>query len=172
MRHDIDTSKSHLTWHASKVTGKHHGSVALKSGFVEIDTMGLLTGGEFVIDMPTITDEDISNARLKETLENHLKSADFFDVETYPEARLVITNVKTSENETTILCDLTIRGKTSTVEFPAQIKQVDSRWMADATVAFDRTRWDITFRSGKFFQNLGDILIHDEIKLDVHVETK
>lgn len=172
MRHEIDTTKSHLTWHASKVTGKHHGKISLKSGFIEIDSVGLLTGGEFVIDMASITDEDISNKKLNQTLVDHLKSADFFDVEAFPEAKLAISNVRTSESETTVLGELTIRAKTSTVEFPAHIKQADSRWIGDATVTFDRTRWDITFRSGKFFQGLGDILIHDEIRVDVHVETK
>ena len=34
-------------------------------------------------------------------------------------------------------------------------------------LTFDRTKYDVTYRSGNFFENLGDRLILDEVELVV-----
>ena len=37
---------------------------------------------------------------------------------------------------------------------------------AKARLSFDRSKYDVRFRSGKFFENLGDKLILDDIEID------
>ena len=41
-----------------------------------------------------------------------------------------------------------------------------------ATITFDRSLYDVRFGSGKFFSDLGDNAISDEIKLDVTLVVK
>lgn len=172
MRFELDPQKSEVVWNASKVTGKHHGHVTMQSGWIDIDEHGLLSAAEVIMDMTTITDDDLSNKTLNKTLTDHLKSADFFDADSYPTSSLTVTNVRTSNQETTIGADVTIRGKKNTVEFGAQISKEGNGWRCKATLTFDRTLWDIKFRSGKFFSGLGDVLIHDQVTLDIDVVTK
>ena len=37
----------------------------------------------------------------------------------------------------------------------------------NSNLTFDRTKYDVRYRSGNFFQNLGDKLIYDDIELEV-----
>ena len=51
------------------------------------------------------------------------------------------------------------------VEFPAKVTIANGEAEATGTVALDRTKWDIRYGSGKFFQGLGDKLIYDEFEV-------
>ena len=50
----IKVENSDVSWKAYKVTGSHEGTIALKSGFLTFNEE-TLTGGEFVIDMTSLT---------------------------------------------------------------------------------------------------------------------
>ncbi len=97
-------------------------------------------------------------------LSKHLKSADFFDAEQYPASVFEIASVKkdnTSENTYEISGDLTIKGITNPITFFAEIYAEGSALKARARVELDRSKWNVRYGSGKFFQNLGDNLIDD-----------
>jgi polyisoprenoid-binding protein YceI len=121
--------------------------------------------------MASITDIDLKDAEYNKKLLNHLKSDDFFNVEKFPTAVLKIKNAKSVEGFTgptyEITADLTIKGKTNEVKFPAMIQTKDGKTTATANITIDRTKWDIKYGSGKFFTGLGDKVINDEFKLDV-----
>jgi len=157
--YQIELDSSSLTWKASKVLAAHSGLVSIKSGEV-IVSGGQLSPSDVVLDMTTITsDEGL------DSLVRHLKSADFFNIEEYPEARLVIkSSVFGSEpGEYVVSGDLTIKGITNPIDFRAKTVVENGRLLAKAEIIIDRTNWDIRYRSGKFFQDLGDNLISDEI---------
>jgi polyisoprenoid-binding protein YceI len=158
----IDTEASVLTWHGARVIASDHtGLVDIKSGNLEV-VDGNLVGGEFIIDLTTITsDQDLDR------LVTHLKSADFFDVENHPEARLVINSVTPGVGAYIIEADLTIKDITAPVTFSADLAQEDESMLADANFIIDRTVWDIRYDSGKFFQDLGDKAIKDDITFGV-----
>ena len=63
---NVDTAVSVLTWKGSKPTGSHNGTVALQSGGMLIEE-GVLKGGEFVIDMNTITNVEEAEGKLAVT---------------------------------------------------------------------------------------------------------
>ncbi len=164
---NLNTAESTLTWSSSRVVGSDHsGTVDLKSGSLAFESQAL-TSGEFVIDMTTIKDKD-NNARLIE----HISGEDFFAVATYPEAKLVITDVK-REAETAegtkyeVTADLTIRGITHPIVFYAMAKGDADRLNIVADFTIDRTRWGITFDSSSFFTNLGDKAIKDLIQFQL-----
>ena len=41
---------------------------------------------------------------------------------------------------------------------------IDDHWKAN--LIFDRSKYDVRFRSGTFFENLGDKLIYDDIVIE------
>ncbi|MEP2059760.1 MAG: YceI family protein [Maribacter litoralis] len=160
---EVKVSESTVTWKGYKVTGAHNGSIALKSGHLEMNGKKL-KGGEFVVDMTSITVNDLEAGKGKEKLEGHLKSADFFGVENNPTSKLVFTSVKPmNDNSYTVTGDLTIKGITKPVTLV--VSMFENK--ATATVKIDRTKFDIKYGSGSFFDNLGDKAIYDDFDLVV-----
>ncbi len=161
----VNAEKSTVTWKAYKVTGSHTGTVTLKSGALLFDGEKL-TGGEFTVDMTSINTTDLSG-KSKNDLDGHLKSPDFFGVESHPTATLVFTKVKaTGKNSYKVSGDLTIKGITKPVTFDVSV--YGSK--ATATVKVDRAEYDVRYGSGSFFDNLGDKTIYDEFDLVVDLE--
>ncbi|MDO1511867.1 YceI family protein [Maribacter confluentis] len=159
----VNVSASTVTWKGYKVTGEHNGTIKLKSGFLEMNGKKL-TGGEFVVDMTTISCSDLEPGQGKEKLEGHLKSGDFFGVENHPTSKLVFTSVKPmNDTSYTVTGDLTIKGITSPVTLV--VSMFENK--ATATIKVDRTKFDIKYGSGSFFDNLGDKAIYDEFDLVV-----
>lgn len=162
----VNTADSKILWTASKVTGQHNGSVAIKDGNLEMKD-GLLTGGSFTMDLRSITVLDLEG-KGKENLEGHLKSDDFFGVEKFPTSQLVITDAKlTGSGVYNIKANLTIKGITHPIEFVANVKPEGAGVKATADIKVDRTMYDVRYGSGKFFDNLGDKAIFDEFNLAV-----
>ena len=160
----INTAHSRILWTGSKVTGSHHGTIAIKSGelFVEDNK---LTGGHLVIDMTSLENEDLSGEN-KAKLEGHLKSGDFFDVEKYPESEFKITEVN-YENDITanISGNLTLKGITKNVTFKGNISSsTDEQLVASADFNINRKDWGIVYTG------MQDDLIADEINFKVELQ--
>ena len=166
----VDTAKSQVTWKGYKVTGEHEGTIDIKSGALEFDN-GKLTGGNFIINMPTIKVTDLSGG-MAQKLEGHLKSPDFFGVEKYPEATFKITKVvsRGTPGDYKIVGDLTIKETTKEIKFFAKVSEDGSTATADIKV--DRSDYDVRYGSGSFFDNLGDKTIYDEFDLAVTLAVK
>ena len=80
--------------------------------------------------------------------------------------------VKASEANYEINGVLTIKGIAKDVTFPARIIRNDQGYEATGKIDLDRTRWDIRYGSGKFFDNLGDKMIHDLFTLKFSFQTE
>lgn len=162
---EVKANESTVAWKAYKVTGSHTGTVDLKSGGLVFDN-GILKGGEFIVDMTSITCTDLEG-EYKQKLEGHLKSDDFFSVASYETAKLVFTNSKPSgKTSYEVTGELTIKGITKPVTFDVSV--YGSK--ATATLKIDRAQYDVRFGSGSFFDNLGDKTIYDEFDLIVDLE--
>ena len=163
----VDTSASIVNWKAYKVTGQHNGTVNLKSGAFQF-TDGKLTGGSFELDMTTIKVLDLQG-EWGTKLEGHLKSDDFFSSEKNPTAAFVITKVgsRGTPGNYRVVGNLTIKGITKEIKFDATINAVDGKATGEAAIKIDRTDFNISYRSGNFFENLGDKTIYDEFDLNV-----
>jgi len=162
---EIKVENSKVIWKGYKVTGSHEGTIALQSGILTFET-DKLVGGEFVIDMTTITNTDLDGDN-KGKLEGHLKSDDFFGVTTFPTATLVFKDVKsTGKNSYAVTGDLTIKGIKNPVSFDISI--YGSK--ATASVKIDRSKFDVRYGSTSFFDNLKDKAIYDEFDLVTDLE--
>lgn len=165
---DADITSSTVTWKGYKVTGSHEGTIDLKSGSLDYDTDGNLTGGTVVIDMTSLSCADLSG-KSAEKLVGHLQSDDFFGVANYPTATLVITDVsaKGTPGDYKVTADLTIKETTESVKFYAHVEEQDGKRVATADLKIDRTDYDVRYGSGSFFDNLGDKTIYDEFDINV-----
>ncbi|MFD1096657.1 YceI family protein [Salegentibacter chungangensis] len=165
VKKQIDVKSSEVTWTGEKVTGSHEGTIEFKDGYLSVDDDKIL-GGEFIIDMTSINVTDLEGDN-KAKLEGHLKSDDFFGVANHPTSKLVITSAsKKSGNTYGVVGDLTIKGKTNPVTF-------DLVWDGDtatADLSIDRTKYDVRYGSGSFFDNLGDKTIYDNFDLEVELK--
>ena len=171
----VDAAASKLAWIGSKVTGdQHNGAVKISNGTLKAEG-GNLTAGEFTIDMTSIanldlpTEGDYNNAKL----EGHLKSPDFFGVEEHPTASFVVTGVAPVADggaiTHTITGNLTIKGITKEISIPAAVTMGEGTINADANFSIDRADFDVKYGSGSFFEDLGDNMINDEVKMELSI---
>ena len=137
------------------------GTIKIKSGNFEVEGDNIVKG-TFEIDMNSIESTSLTGD-MKDKLENHLKSADFFATESYPVATFNFKSVKDGVVEG----ELTLKEATHPVTFSADIKMADGKVTAKGSFELDRTMWNVRFGSGKFFQNLGDNLIKDAMKIEL-----
>ncbi|MFC0605699.1 YceI family protein [Winogradskyella pulchriflava] len=159
---NINISKSELKWSGeySFYFGGHNGTIDFTEGYF-IKTDDVITGGEFIIDMNSITCLDIESDEGKANLVDHLKNEDFFDVEKFPTAKLVITSVEYYEtNQMKIYANLTIKGITLPVEFHAEANYKTRQMVTKFKI--DRQRWGIDYNS-----KLRDGAIADGIGFEV-----
>ncbi len=168
----IDTTKSKVQWTGSKITEKHTGHIQIKSGNVIIEK-GKLNGAHIIIDMLSITCDDIENKTYNNRLVRHLKGEDFFKTTIHPEASLKIKrSIKKTTGEYRIMAELTILGATRPIEFALQMQTKNKRHTSTGTITINRLEWGIRYGSGKFFAGLGDRIIHDEFSLAFEVHTR
>jgi polyisoprenoid-binding protein YceI len=162
-----DNEKTTLNWLGEKVTGQHTGTIRLQSGWLTMKENKIVSG-EFLIDMASLKESENNDH-----LEGHLKSPDFFDVAKFPTAKLVLKSSDSFDKGSALVkADLTIKGVTNPVEFKAVTqKKDDGNWFF-ANIAIDRTKWNIKYGSGSFFDNLGDKTIYDEFNLKVALLVK
>ncbi|MCW2118544.1 YceI family protein [Flavobacterium sp. 7A] len=161
----IDVSKSNISWVGKKVTGKHNGVVNFKDGLIILKA-NKVVGGKFTVDMTSLTATDLTG-EYQAKLNGHLKSEDFFATDKFTTSTLVIKKIAaTSKDVYAVTADLTIKGKTNPVTFDLIVKGNT----ASAKFNVDRTKYDIKYGSGSFFDNLGDKAISNEFELAVDLK--
>jgi polyisoprenoid-binding protein YceI len=172
----VSAEESTIKWTAKKVTGEHWGNVKFNDGVITTDGKSL-TGATLTIDMTTIECKDMEG-EYGDKLVGHLKSNDFFAVDQHKSATLKIKSVsaiagaKAGSSNYNVTADLTIKGITQPVSFPAQVIVAKNNVIANAEFPVDRTLYDIKYGSGKFFEGLGDKVIDDKFMIKVRVVAK
>ncbi len=171
--YEVNTSESKVGWIGYKPTGKHIGSIPVADGSIAVEN-GSIQGGSITMNVADIQNEDLADDPENQgKLLGHLKSPDFFDVENHPTATFEITSVESYnpdemtevkeeyESEYTpieadeyqvespthkITGNLTMRGETLSVSFPANVQVSENGISASAKFNIDRTNWGVSFR--------------------------
>lgn len=175
----LDKTQSKLEWSAKKVLSKdkHTGLISLLDGEVNLDPNNQLNiNANFTIDMNSITNSDLTIQTMNQTLVKHLKGEDFFDTQKFPTSTLAIKKVEMDLNtpnkngETNVLAtgDLSIKGSTQQITFPASIMIVGNTLTAQADIMIDRTKFGIKYNS-KQLGDFGDKMIDDNFNLKVYL---
>lgn len=161
----IQKLSSTVNWTGKKVLGLHTGSINIAEGFIEI-TDNLIKSGEIQIDMASIVITDIKDKKTHDDFLAHLKNDDFFAVDKFKIAKLDISgSEKTENNKLKIDGILTIKDISHPVSFTASVEIFTDFLHSLGEIVIDRTMYNIRYGSGKFIDNLGDKLIHDEFVL-------
>ncbi|MCB9061927.1 MAG: YceI family protein [Halobacteriovoraceae bacterium] len=167
----IDIEASKIKWTGKKLSGQHWGHVKIKEGYVIIQKNRPINS-KIVVDMNTITCEDLTDVKYNQKLLTHLKSEDFFSTSKYPYSQIILKKIEDKGENLKIQADLTIKGKTQSIEF-LTIKSIGDKLATfKAKLIFDRTKYGIKYNSGNFFKSLGDKLIKDDVELDVTLIAK
>jgi len=170
----INQPASVVKWSAQKLlvrTSDHFGLVDIKEGVIILDGDNLV-GGEVLMDMRSIRNMDLRSEVLKEELEEHLKSKDFFDVDNFPEAKFTMKKLEAIDDvyyDYLLSGDLQIKESVNQVETKIKVNRRDSSLTAEARFEIDRTRWGLTYGSGGFIDDLGDDTIDDIIEFDMRI---
>jgi len=180
----VDQSASSIAWQGYKPTGTHNGTVTLVNGNIEISE-GKLSGGSFEIDMNSIKVLDLEDPEYNAKLTGHLKSADFFDVAAYPDGKFEITAVEPIDGSKidkekekgdlvpnhAITGNLTLKGITRSISFNALVSMNEQEFNAETNQFFiDRAEWNVQYGSRKFFDDLKDKFINDEMGITIRLK--
>ena len=148
----------------------------LADGWVILQKDSII-GGKLIFDMSSIQNTDIESPEWKAKLEQHLMNEDFFFVDSFPNAILEIKDhVQVKDDKAgqsnQIFADLTIRGITHPINLPLEISQNDSSYSAEGTIDINRTLFNIQYKSGTFFEDLGDRMIYDDFTVQFSLQAK
>lgn len=167
----VDSENSTVYWEAEKsfVDGyTDSGFIPVESGVASVDD-GIIASADITLDVANLTATETSNTSVgADRLSGHLRSDDFFATEEYPTASFEVTGVEAvdgSETEYEVTGDLTIKGETNEITFPAQIGMSDADLSITGSTVIDRTEWNVRFRSPSFFNDLGDDAIADDVAI-------
>ncbi len=143
--YQLNKKQSVINWKGTYafLFSEHNGTVHFQEGTLTTNN-GTITGGTFVIDMNSISNEDYKS---NQGAVAHLKDTDFFDVKVFPEAKLVLTSVEyfTNGNTHKMHANLTIKGVTKPIEFWANVDGIKKTM--ETKFKIDRTRWGIVYNN-------------------------
>ena len=146
----------------SKVRG-HFGSF---SGTVTIADNPLQSTVEASVDLTSVTTGD-------EQRDAHLRSADFFDVEQHPTMTFTSTGIKAEGDTYVLFGDLTLAGRTRSVDFALEFDGVQAdpwggtRAGFTAEAELSRKDWDLTWNVAL---EAGGVVVGDKVKVQLDVE--
>ena len=162
----IDVASSKLGWTASKVTKTHIG------GFKSFQGAVMLVEGKPEASQVNVEIDVASLYTDSEKLEGHLRSKDFFEVETYPKATFVSTSIKPVDPKAvqaeaegaapthTVTGNLTLHGVTKEISFPATIAVEDKQVTANSRFSLNRKDFGIVYPGAP------DDLIRDDVLIE------
>lgn len=153
----VDPAKSSIRALGAKVTAKHPIDFPDYKATVAVDG-DTLTGITYEVQMASLVADS-------ERLTGHLKNEDFFDVPNHPTSTFKSTEIKKgsdAEGAThTVTGEMTIRGTTKRVSFPATIEIKDDAVTAKAEFVLDRQDFKVTYPGRP------DDLVQDNVVLNV-----
>ncbi len=173
-QYEVDTNKSNIAWVGAKELIANYediGTLGVQAGNFVVAS-GQITTGEVVFDMDSLMGTKTSNTQIAlDKLATHLKSADFFDVETYPTSTMSISNVVDNGDGTySVNGNLTVKDVTESITFPVDISASETgEVVINGDFIMDRTKWGLQYGSGSFFDNLGDNVISDNVSISVNI---
>jgi len=172
--YQIDTDQSIVEWFGRNPNTKHFGTVRISKGQIQIEN-GNMTG-TVEIDMNSIENINLKGDELQPVLVSHLKSEDFFLVKAFPKAKFIINGGKLAEEpyisspNYEVSGTLELRGVKADLAFSSTIAPADDNGLiAEAHFDIDRTLWNVTYGSTRFFENLGMHLVFDLISFHVKI---
>lgn len=193
----VDSVMSIITWIGSKPTGKHNGIIAIKNGEIALQE-DTLAGGQVTIDLNSVRVMDLKpDSEGYQKLTNHLLSDDFFDATNYPIGTFEVTGLEPydstklevkdefiTENTPALIKEfmvkepthlisgnLTLRGVTKNITFPAEVTIRPTKVIIEAKFNIDRTDWNLNYNSeSRAIDKAKDKFIYNTVNVGFNLE--
>ena len=168
---------STLGWEGKAVTHGHNGTMQFSGGDLQVRN-NMVVGGMVTVDMKSLKATDITDAENHAKFVGHMSSDDFFGAEKFPTSTFKIVSVvpiagaAADADNATITGDMTIKGVTQRISFPAKVGVKNGVAAATGKVTIDRTKYGLKYGSKTFFDSIGDKAIYDEFTLAFNVIAK
>jgi polyisoprenoid-binding protein YceI len=175
--YNVQPQLSALGWQAQAITHGHNGSLQIAGGTLLVRGSQIV-GGTVTVDMKSVKALDIKDEAENAKFINHMHSDDFFSTAKFSTASFKITKVTliagtaADANNATITGELTIKGITHPLAFPAKVGVKNGVAAAAGTATVDRTKYNVRFGSKSFFEGIGDQAIYDEFILAFNIIAK
>lgn len=167
----FDAEQSNATWTGSKKIVKNYfdsGTIDIKSGNVSFEK-GEIENGEIVFDMTSIQATSTGKGDRQDDLTKHLKSEDFFEVETYPEAKYTVKSSTKTADGYKLEGDLSLKAKTNPVTVNIKTATENGNAVIAGIAEINRAQFDVKFGSESFFDDLGDNVINDIFTIEFNI---
>lgn len=177
--YNVDNAASKVEWKGFGVGHTHNGTIAMKEGSVSVEN-GNITAGKFVFDMKGIVVKDSLPAEKRDYLIGHLTKG-FFMADSFPTSSFEITKVAALANDAkgnthTISGNMTMKGVTKELSFPAKVTINGADLATTATFQFDRTLWDVmenSKKNAKFdLKKFADHAVEDNVEMTLDIKAK
>ncbi len=161
-KYSFSAADSKLEWVGAKVTASHDGSFKDFKGSID------LVDGDPTKSRVSVTISTASLVTEPEKLIAHLKNADFFDVEKFPEATFTSTSITSggAGGSHTVTGNLALHGVTKSVSFPATIQVAGDEVTVQASFGINRKDFGIVYPGAP------DDLIKDDVLVRLNIKAK
>ncbi|MEM8867711.1 MAG: YceI family protein [Verrucomicrobiota bacterium] len=169
----LNTERTKVRWVGRNLMNQHNGEITASVGFIKIDTKGVPRAGKVTVDLQQMVCHDITDKGMADMLIGHLASADFFDVEHYPEATFELKSTQPINKATYGLPNYSIQGVLSArglsveLHIDALIEPIKGGYVFQSAFSFDRTQLGALYGSGRVFERLGMHLVNDLVSMDI-----
>ena len=169
--------QSAVVWHGYYLFsfGEHYGAIDLKP--TELSFASDELRGTFEIDMNTLRTIDMKDEEDGgKSFNDHLKSDDFFSVAKFPFAVFTIISTEkikgahAGQPNYEVTGNFNLKGVTPSLKIPVEVSVNGKTLTAKSRFKFDRTQWNMQYKSGKFFGDVGDGTISDAIGIEFNLK--
>ena len=169
--YQIDKTKSVVRWIGRTPVKFHDGTIDIQEGNFSVDDNGILNGN-IIIDMESINCTDLSGGG-KKSLEEHLMNDDFFSVNKFKTSKINISSeMKPNNGLIDFKGNLEIKNISNPISFKSSInKTPEGKYTASSKLTFDRSMYNVKYKSKSFFNDLGDKFINDDIEIELEIIT-
>lgn len=169
--YQIDKTKSVVRWIGRTPVKFHDGTIDIQEGNFSVDDNGILNGN-IIIDMESINCTDLSGGG-KKSLEEHLMNDDFFSVNKFKTSKINISSeMKSNNGLIDFKGNLEIKNISNPISFKSSInKTPEGKYTASSKLTFDRSMYNVKYKSKSFFDDLGDKFINDDIEIELEIIT-
>lgn len=161
--YSVSTAESTLMWEGRKLNNpehKHAGTIMFSEGSINTED-GNITSANFVVDLNSVVTTDSIPEEKKGYLIGHLKSVDFFAVDSLgANATLSVTSIENN----VLKGDLTVMGLSKAVEIPVNVAVTAESVTINGTFDVDMAQFGVKYLQ----QPAADAELSDEEKQNVY----
>ena len=163
----LDASHSQLGFVA-----RHAMVTKVRGSFNDVAGTATLDGANPSASTLSVTIQAASVDTRSEGRDAHLRSADFFDVENYPEITFTGTEFAVDGDVITVTGDLTIKGVTHSVSIPFEFQGAATDPLGNQRVGFEgsvvvnRKDWNLNWNAAL---EAGGVLVSEKVTLEFEV---